>query len=246
MRYILLLTSTTMLILLFSCSNETDEIIQDQLTETIEYLIIDSTMITYTFTDNLNTVVYSSLFGSIQPNLKIDINGDDIDDIEFLCDHYYHTVYDEKWASLKTLNDSIRVDTETHTTFIANYFKKIPSMSENDSIIRYYRENYNSTNEYPDNLKIDTLKRLYPVVYSYADTIRNQSNWKTGDFLLKSDDNSWGVATNVKMGIWRDINRKFIGLRFLDKDQDYYGWIELSIKDYKITLHKTACKQRYK
>jgi len=243
MKLNLLLILSIIFFVISSCSDETEEIIEKEPTPVIDYLIIDTTKLGYTFKKDLKTVVvYDPVFNGNHP-INIDINGDSIDDIKFSSSYLNSGAREESLASIKTLNDSISIDTEQYTTLIANYSKKIPdSSNEKDSIIRYYKENYNDASVYPANLRIDTLYSLYPVIYSLADTIKNQQNWSSGDFILKSGDNSWYVATNVKMGIWRDINRKFIGLRFLDKDQYYFGWIELSIKGYEITLYKSACK----
>lgn len=225
-----------LLLILISCKNEL--IVDDK---TSDYLIIDTSSVNLTCKNNIDKVVYASLFGSYLPNLSIDLNNDSIDDLQFSCSVYHHTIYDEWYASVKTLNDWVEIDMEQHTDLFANYFIKFYSSSANDSITLSYKENFNENKMYPSNLKIDTTINFYPVIHSFGDTISEQCNWKNGSYILKHDNHSTGVMTNVAIGTWREIDKKFIGVRIKENEKLHYAWIELSVSGYGISLYKYAC-----
>lgn len=202
-----------------------------------DFVVIDTTSVNYSFSGKISKVVYASLFGSYLPNYKIDLNQDSIADIEFSCSVYNHTVYNEWTASVNTLNKDVEIDIEKDTVLLAKYSKNYYDYSSKDSVPRFYEENYIKTKNYPSNVSITTKIVNYPVVHSLGDTINAHNTWNSGYFILKYDDHSDYLGTNIQNGIWRDIDRKFIGIRFLDKDSMYYyGWIELGVTDYRITL----------
>lgn len=205
-----------------------------------EHLLID-TSLNYSFSGKIDKTVYASLWGSSLTDYKIDLNNDSMDDIKFLCSVYHHTIYDQWTASISTLNNNVEIDIVQQSVSYAKYFKRYYDSSTNDSLTVYYEENYSKTTQYPSNLSITTKIEDYPVIHSLGDTLNAHCNWNSGTYVLKYDDHSWGVQTNIQTGIWRDIDRKFIGIRFSEKDYMYYGWIALGVKGYYITLYKYAC-----
>ena len=105
----------------------------------------------------------------------------------------------------------------------------------------YYNENYNPAKQYPSNLT--TVNKIYkfPVVCSVGDTLNEFCNWQSGAFGLISDDHNQGqIQNNILLGTWRNIDDKFIGIRFIENSVVHYGWIELGVMDYTITLYKYA------
>ena len=210
---------------------------------TADHLVIDTTSLYNIFTARIDKVVYASLWGSFLTDYKIDLNNDSIDDIEFSCSVYHHTVYDEWNAGVKTLNDKVVLDIEQDTIWIASYSIAYFNPSNNDSIRITYNENYSTAKQYPSNLTITSQIVDYPVIHSVGDSLNPFCNWKSGVFVLEYDDHHQGeIQNNIQTGIWRGIENKFIGVRFVEKSISYYGWIELSADDYRITLHKYALK----
>jgi len=209
------------------------------------HLVIDTSSENYISITRIDKEVYASLWGSSLPEYKIDLNNDSIDDVEFLCSVYHHTVYDEWLAAVKSLNDNVTIDVEQDTVLIANYSIAYFNPSTNDSIRITYNENYNISKQYPSNLAIISQVNDYPVIHSIGDSLNLFCNWKSGGFVLEQDDHHQGeIQNNIQTGIWRGLENKFIGVRFVEKSIPYYGWIELSVADYRITLHKYALKMK--
>ncbi len=223
-------------LILISCKKE---LIEND--HSSDYLIIDTSAVNLTYKNDIDKVVYASLSGSYLPHFNIDLNNDSIDDLQFSCSVYHHTIYDEWTASVKTLSDRVEIDIEQHTDLFANYFIKYYNSATNDSIIVYYKENFNDNKLYPSNLKIDTVLNFYPVINSFGDTISEQCNWDYGNYILKYDNHSSGIMTNVAIGTWRKIDKKLIGVRIKENEKLYYGWIELGVSGYEIKLYKYAC-----
>ena len=211
-----------------------------------EYLVIDTSSINYYSVNKINKVVYASLFGSNLTDYKINLNNDSIDDIEFSCSVYHHTVYDEWSASINILNKNVGIDIEQDTVLYASYSQKYYNSWTKDSITNYYKENYSKTKQYPSNVSITKKIENYPLVHSIGDTLNKHNNWKSGCYTLEFDDHSSGIQTNIQTGIWRNIDRKFIGVRLSEKDNVYYGWIELGVTGYRITLYRYGLNNEIK
>jgi hypothetical protein len=226
--------SAVFIFLQTACETESKDV------KTADELVID-TSVSYTFSERIDTVVYASLWGSILTDYKIDLNNDLTDDIEFSCNVYHHLVYDEWYAGVRTLNETVTLDVEQDTNLIANYSLVYINPSTSDSITFIYNENYDPLKQYPSNLTINSLIETYPVIHSAGDSLNPFCNWKSGAFVLEFDDHMQGeIRNDIKTGIWRNTDKKFVGVRFLENSISYYGWIELGVRDYHITLYKYA------
>jgi hypothetical protein len=226
--------SVMILLMLFGCSKDKET---DQKTD---YLLINTTG-DYTFAGNLDTSIYVSSFSPYDRSIKIDLNNDMTDDIEFYCSVYLHTVYREWSAAVRTLNSNVSLYVEADTSTIASFSIPLAIPPGDDTIIIYYNENYNPAKQYPSNLT--TVNKIYkfPVVCSVGDTLNEFCNWQSGAFGLISDDHNQGqIQNNILLGTWRNIDDKFIGIRFIENSVVHYGWIELGVMDYTITLYKYA------
>ncbi|MGE5394410.1 MAG: hypothetical protein ACM3P1_06665 [Candidatus Saccharibacteria bacterium] len=209
----------------------------------VESVSINPSYENYSFSGEIDKVVYASLFGSILPGYKINLNNDSIDDIEFSCS-VYRSINFEQWnASVKTLHENVKIDVQQDTLLFANYYIKHYNPSTKDSITVSYRENYDKTKQYPLNLSITKVIVGYPFVHSAGDILNEHKNWGSGNYSLEYYDNSSGVKTNIHGGGWRNIDRKYIGVRLSDKDALFYGWIELGVADFRITLYKYALQE---
>jgi hypothetical protein len=205
----------------------------------VDYLIIDTLSTSGSFQTVINRTVYASLFGSYLTDLKLDLNNDGTDDIQFSCSVYHHTVYDEWSASVSTLNENVAMDIQPLTVSYARYFNKYFNSSTNDSIKIDYYENYYASRQYPSNVTIVTKTEEYPAIHSAGDTLNANCTWKSGGYMLKWDDHSIREAHyNIVSGTWRSVYKKYIGIRFSEKSEYVYGWIELSVEGYNITMHR--------
>jgi hypothetical protein len=226
---------TILLFTIFSCEKQKDDRIPP------DYLVIDTSSTDYTYKAVVGKEVYASLWGSNLMDYTIDLNNDGTDDIQFSCSVYHHTVYDEWNAIVKTLNENVALDVEKDTILFANYSIEYITPSGFISII--YNENYIPSKPYPSNLTVDTHIYDFPVVHSISDSLNQFCNWKSGTFVLEYDDHHSGeIQNNIQTGTWRSIDHKFIGIRFSEKSIPYYGWIELGVNDYHITLYKYAVR----
>lgn len=243
MKNILIYLFPIILFFSASCSNETDEIIEKELPPPIDYLIIDTVSTEYNFEENVNTIVKVALFEQRTDAHYLDINNDSIFDIEISCNYVEATFYESWSARILTLNDSTMIDVISFTDSIANYTLTHFDSDQNDSITITYTENYNHKKEYPLNMEIKTATNYYPKIHVVGDTLDIFNNWQKGSFILnyKFTAGGWSVTRRNK-GIWSGIGNKMIGIKFLDNDQLYYGWIELSVNNYTISIHKYALK----
>lgn len=208
-----------------------------------DHLVVDTSSTDYTYKKIIGKDVYASLWGSSLMDYTIDLNNDGTDDIQFLCSVYHHTVYDEWYAGIDALNDCVEISTESNPVLYASYSIKYFNPSTNDSITIYYNENYNDAKQYPSNLTIKTQTEINPVIHSIGDTLNEKCSWKSGGISLESDDHQQGqIQNNIQTGTWRGIDHKFIGIRFSEKSIPYYGWIELGVSNYHITLYKYAVR----
>ena len=226
--------STIIILMLSGCSKDKET------TQKKDYLIINTTG-DYTFAGNLDTSIYVSSSGPYASSIKIDLNNDLTDDIEFYCSVYQHTVYNEWIAAVRTLNTNVSLNVEVDTVAIASFSIPLAIPPGDDSITIYYNENYNPAKSYPANLTIDKQIHIYPVVCSVGDTLDEFCNWQTGTYGLISDNHDQGqIQNNILLGNWRNIGDKFIAIRFIENSVVHYGWIEVGVMNYTITLHKYA------
>jgi hypothetical protein len=224
--------------MLISCEKEKDSSIL------LDYLVIDTSSVDYTYKKVIGKDVYASLWGSSLPDYTIDLNNDGTDDIQFSCSVYHHTVYDEWYAGIDALNDSVAIAIESHPVLYASYSQTYFNPSSNDSITIYYKENYNEAKQYPSNLTIKTQTETNPLIHSLGDTLNENCSWKSGGIFLEYDDHHGGqIQNNIQTGTWRSIDHKYIGIRFSEKSIPYYGWIELGVSNYHITLYKYAVRK---
>jgi hypothetical protein len=226
------------LFMLISCEPESNVV------DPPDYLIIDTSSTNYSFRENIDKVVYASLWGSNLMEYKVDLNHDSIDDIQFSCSVYHHTVSDEWYSGINILNENITLDIDQDTAQYASYYEKYPIPSSDSGTI-YFKENYNSSKLYPSNVKITDEIEKFPVIHSIGDTLSDLCNWKTGGVMLEYADHSWGaVHNNLQSGAWRGIDHKYIGIRFSDKAISYYGWVEIGVNDFHISLYKQAFEMK--
>jgi len=209
-----------------------------------DYFRIDTSSTNYTFKKNIDKVVYASLWGSNLTDYKVDLNGDSIGDIQFSCSVYHHTVYDEWYSGIDILNENVAVDIDQDTVQYASYSQKY-FISSTDSGTIYYKENYNSSKQYPSNVKITNEIEKFPAIHSHGDTLSELCNFRSGSAMFEYADHSWGgVHNNLQSGAWRGNDHKFIGIRYLEKSIPYYGWIEIGVNDFHISLYKYAMNMK--
>lgn len=207
-----------------------------------EYLVIDTT---YSDLRRIDKVVHASLMTSTLNDYKIDLDRDSIYDLEFSA-RVLHTTTGMYWSShIRTLNDGTEIDVLSIPELFANYSISFFNTSTNDSVTIGYYQNYSASKTYPLNLKIDTVIEYYPKIHSIGDTLNQLGNWKSGSFILEynSTEEGWTMRT-IQKGMWEAISNKYIGIRLLKGKNQYYGWVELSVRDYAISLNKCFLKMK--
>lgn len=228
---------------LFSCEKENTKEISNEIGNeehpiSLKYLVINAPSYGSYFA-NINKVLSVNLMTTTLRNHKIDINNDSIYDLEFSTDVWHHTMRYIWSSTVKTLNNDTKISLATKEELFAHYFSIYINPSDSDSIKISYVENYNSKNTYPSNLRIDTLKGVYPKIYSQGDTLLQNANWNSGNFILEySEQEESTTKSNFKRGIWYGINNKFIGIQFSKADKQYLGWIEISVNNFRISLKR--------
>lgn len=233
-QLVIISLSAILVCLQFGCSKE------KEITQTKDYQLINTDG-NYAFTGNPDTSIYVSSSGPYDGSIKIDLNNDKTDDIEFYCSLYKHMVYNEWLAAVRTLHPDVSIHVAVDTVDIASFSIPVAIPPGDDSVTIYYNENYNPAKLYPTNLTIDKQKHTYPVVCSLGDTLNESCNWQSGAFGLISDNHDQGqIQNNILLGNWRNIDNKFIAVRFVENTVVYYGWIELGVMNYTITLYKYA------
>jgi len=95
------------------------------------------------------------------------------------------------------------------------------------------------------NIKIKTLNEssfvlldsTYPKILFNGDTIQLDGNWASGEFiLLKASQGCCPPTSNyyVQEGVWKDVDKKNIGICFKDNSSVKYGWIKIGIHSCQI------------
>jgi len=227
-----------LLFLAISSCNKDDSLDKETIIQR-EYLIIDSTSTLHSNIEEINKVVSVDLFVQTMPEYQLDLNNDSINDIEFVCSVFSRKNFDQWGASIKTLNDKITINIDSpQTVLLADYFYNIETSPGHYFTIAYF-ENYQPTKQYPSNLEIDTIFVNNPTIHFNGDTLSEKCNCKSGLFTLASDNRmTGGYINNISLGKWIKIDSKFIGVRFSENSKPYYGWIELSVNGYEISLHR--------
>jgi hypothetical protein len=231
----ILLLFIVMLFVLLACEKDRNQDID--ISEFPDQLIIGSSSSSSNVRE-INKVVSASLMTQTLGHYNIDIDGDSIEDLEFSASaSSYH--FGDFWSSgIKTLVPGIEIDVVSKTELYAKYSITTYTTS-NDSITIYYSEIYNENKAYPSNLKIDTIIQYYPSVNSIGDTLNQSNNWKSGSFYFMQASSSDGIFnTSTRNGIWENKYNKFVGIRYSKANRQYYGWIEISVNGFAISLNR--------
>lgn len=151
-------------------------------------------------------------------------------------------------CSVETIdsNTYIAINEEQEVDTICNY-----TISINDSTKKYYHENYDYKKKYDSTLELIILKSFYPKIFAYNDIIDENLNWRHGEFSFASSDQSYnyimGTESNIHLGIWNGIDKRFIAIKTINGKDTYFGWIELGIYNYMgIKIYKYGFKRMYR
>lgn len=220
--------------LLISCKKENQE--------PIDFLRIDTNDKAIQQKE-LNVLVNFSMFGNDNQYYELDINNDLIADIAFSCSYIRGPVgmYSYGGSSVSALNKNVEFDVEKKNYPIANYSNTYISEGSQNPVTIQRRENFISGNDYPTNLKIDTIQSESPKLHEVGDTLNSACTWKSGCYILTHNDFLYGYQTrNIHTGTWENVDSKFIGFRFNDQNQYYYGWVQINVTgfEYNIRIYR--------
>ncbi|MCB9260804.1 MAG: hypothetical protein H6607_00290 [Flavobacteriales bacterium] len=201
------------------------------------HLVIDTTE------SYVKVVAIGGATSNLITHYKVDLNGDLMDDILL----QYNSVasaggINQSTLIIETINDNTTVDVETKTDSMVRYSRKYFVPELGDSIPVLYTENYVYGKQYPDNFMFIIDQNTYPVKHLYGDTLNAQSHWKTGSFVLEFCDytNNQSYNNLVRLGNWADTEKKYIGVKYTESSINYFGWIELSVKNCRFVASKYA------
>lgn len=214
------------------------------------YLIIDTLATDKFKITSSNARVFFSMFGSDCLYYEFDINNDKVADIALSCSLTRGPIgiFSYGGSSIGTLNKNTEIDIKRTKYPIANYSNTYLDYAQRPVTI-HYRENYENGFNYPANLKVDTITAIDPKIHSVGDTLGYSGLWSSGCFGLvydKIQQDYW--MESIHTGIWRQVYKKFIGVRYTDGRRMFYGWIEINSiqwdNAYEIKLYKYALKMK--
>lgn len=216
-------------------------------TETLNDLVVDTLSTSYAIDEKSNVRVFVSLFGNDLHYSEFDINNDSIADIGFFCSLTRGPIgiYSYGNSGISTLNENTQIDVINTIYPVANYSETYINPSTGQPVTIHQQMNYNENMSYPADLKIDTILSECPVVHSLGDTLSQANNWKSGSFEFiydHSQQDYWHI--NIQTGIWRNIDHKFIGIRYSEGRHHYYGWFEIkaAAEGYEIRIYRYALR----
>jgi len=212
------------------------------------YLVIDTIETTDVKIEENNVRVFFSMWNNDLRYFEFDINNDKVADIAFSCNLTRGPIgmYSYGGSSICALNKNTEIDIKRTKYALANYSFTFLNYSQRPVTI-HNRENYVHGKDYPADLKVDTITATNPKIHSLGDTLDQSGTWSSGAFALvydKIQQDYW--MESIHTGIWRGVDRKFIGLRYTEGRRRYYGWIELkssqSDNAYEIRLYRNTLK----
>ena len=112
----------------------------------------------------------------------------------------------------------------------------------NDTIVTYiFYNNYSSYSCYGDGIDTTYSPNIfsYPKSYSTGDSLNDNESWTNEDLTLSYYDNSYHgwyppyIAYSIMRGNWNKQNMKYILFKKESNDKNLYGWLRLSIDNYK-------------
>jgi len=195
-----------------------------------------------------NVRVFFSMWNNDRRYYEFDINNDTVADIAFSCNLTRGPVgmYSYGGSSICALNKNTEIDVERIKYAIANYSETFLDYAQKPVTI-HYRKNYTQGIDYPADLKVDTITAVNPKIHSVGDTLGQSGTWSSGSFGMvydKIQQDYW--MESIHTGIWRGVDKKFVGIRYTEGRHRYYGWIELrssqSDNAYEIQIYKFALK----
>ena len=212
------------------------------------YLIIDTIGTKDVKIKESNVRVFFSMWKNDLRYCEFDINNDKVTDIAFGCELTRGPIgmYSCGGSNICTLNKNTEINIISTKYPIANYSETFLDYAQRLVTI-HYRKNYIQGIDYPTDLKVDTITAINPKIRSFGDTLDQSGTWLSGSYALvydKIQQDYW--MESIHTGIWRGVDRKFIGIRYTEGRRRYYGWMELrsfqSDNVYEIQIYKYALK----
>ena len=105
------------------------------------------------------------------------------------------------------------------------------------------------TIKFEDTISYNFLKDIwvgkkYAMPFHYGDTLNINQNWLSDTTTLYFYQ--WYVdKESVKYGLWYELKDKYLGIRLIKKNEDYYGWLKLELTYWNLILYEYACTKKY-
>lgn len=189
-------------------------------------------MVVNTFDTSINIIAPSQDDSQYQ----FDINDDGIFDFEFLSEHVLSSGgLNYRESSIQILNETIQI---SMIEMIDTTHECISILNDTSIIWSFIYNNYANATCQEDGIdSILSIQSLsYPNINSKGDSIYFTESWSSGTQILSYYDNSNnGISNSYKIlrGNWNNSNMKYILFRIRKNSRYYYGWLKLSVNDYK-------------
>jgi hypothetical protein len=229
-----------LVIVIFGCKKQEEIIVLDN------YVLIDTLSKNYDFDIEVNREIFDEYYSNdtTQNTYYLDINNDGIKDLKIKESSSASSGgLSQSSRTIETLNSNISFaiteKVDTFCTYTIDY----------GSYKIFYSANYESDHVYNSSLSLKIESNFYPCILFDNDTIDEGLNWTQGSYYLSYANSSNAGApgsnryvSSIYKGIWRNIDRKYIGLKFSDQDDTYMGWLRLGVGS-EIMVYRASLKK---
>jgi hypothetical protein len=176
----------------------------------------------------------------------LDIDNDGYHDFEIYSNHPYTL------GGIRLLRSSIKVmDSTIFISTIEMTDTVYRCLNISNNIVTYYN---NFSTFSCDGDGIDSLYSTdnfsYPKIYSIGESLMNNETWKNDIFTLSFYDFSFKsfniprLSYDIIRGNWHNQNMKYILFKKVNSDKTIYGWLKVSVNNYKeIQVHEYAIQK---
>ena len=168
----------------------------------------------------------------IKKSYNIDIDNNGFDDISFSIENYNNPITISQKITIKPLSESVYISFQN----VDNVMCKSSNLSGDTT----WYEDYDSTKTYDSIVYIYNDHNIHPMIYSERDRIGVNDDFsnETTDiayiYYLENTIENY----DIKYEKWLGKKNKYIGVKIVNKNYTYLGWIKLDIVDYnKVKLY---------
>ena len=221
-----------MLILINGCKKEKDKPLDTE----IDFIIgTENDFVDITKFDSTIKIIATS-YNSI--NVDFDIDKDGIPDFKIRSD------YETSPGGINYQKSSIKVVNSLFQISTIDMFDTLHKCTQitNDTIITYIiYNNYSTYTCNGDGIDSTYSPNIFsiPKIYSMGDRLTYNEFWSSEDLIFSYYDQSYQwvyppyISYSVIRGNWNNQNMKYILFRKENNNKSLYGWLRLSIDNYR-------------